>query len=62
VSRFISTGKVWTSTSAKAAAAAGSLENEPDEPVMRTEIPGPKSKQLIGDLSKLQVKHIKLQS
>lgn len=30
------------------------LENEPDEPIMGTEIPGPKSKELIGELGKMQ--------
>ena len=31
------------------------LENEPSEPIVKTQIPGPKSKKLIGDLSKMQV-------
>lgn len=31
------------------------LENEPDAPIMKTTIPGPKSKELTGQLGNIQV-------
>jgi len=31
------------------------LENEPEGPIVKTQVPGPKSKKLIGELSKIQV-------
>ena len=53
--------KVWLSTSKskvakKEKSSIRGLENEPNEPIVKTEIPGPNSKKLIGDLSKIQVR------
>jgi hypothetical protein len=32
------------------------IENEPKEPLIKTTIPGPKSKELIAELSKMEVR------
>lgn len=45
-----------TSASSKQLANIRGLENEPKQPDVKTTIPGPKSKELVSELSKVHVK------
>lgn len=50
-------GTTKTNVTKNENASISGLDNEPKEPITKTQVPGPNSKRLIGDLSKMQVRN-----